>query len=153
MDRFSWNDVRSRKGKSFQQRFQSLPKLLGPFCIAIYSSHLVQGVLFWQNNFFKTVTILATLWLLLPQKIRPRWSVWSKRPRNYRKWGKRQFNFHWEAWIRSSIITFRAPNFLPFKEIPSPPSLPFRGYFHHLFINLESITPFSELPTLHKTWV
>ena len=46
-----------------------------------------------------------------------------------------------------------ATNLLSFKEVPSPPSWCFRGYFHPLFINLEDITLCSELPVLHKPWV
>ena len=43
-----------------------------------------------------------------------------------------------------------APHWPSFKEVPSPPSWRFRGYFHPLFINLEGITLRSKLPALHK---
>ena len=34
-----------------------------------------------------------------------------------------------------------APNLLPFKGVPSPPSCCFRGYFHPTFSKVEGITP------------
>ena len=53
-------------------------------------------------------------------------------------------------------FTYRAPNLLSFKGVPSSPSWCFRGYFHPFFINLEGITLMtlcSKLPDLHKPWV
>ena len=47
----------------------------------------------------------------------------------------------------------RAPNLLSFKGVHAPPSGCLRGYFHPLFIHLESVTLYSELPAFHKPWM
>ena len=51
------------------------------------------------------------------------------------------------------LLVFRAPNFLSFKGVPSPPFRLFRGYFHPLLIDLEGTSLCSVRPALHKTLV
>ena len=56
-----------------------------PFFIVIYSSQVVQEISVQKNDVWKTVAIVANLWLLLLYKTWPRWSVWSKKTHELQK--------------------------------------------------------------------
>ena len=63
------------------------------------------------------------------------------------------FNLTFSDPLQSLNKVCRVPNLLSFNGVPSPPFRLFRGYLHPLLINLEGITPCSELPALYRTLV